>query len=80
MGVSRLGIIYSCKPRRNDQTNLADVNQRLNTQFLSVSGNCRKIAGASGITHPIDVFSLNFFSNGEASLKVFFTTYFSSRG
>ena len=37
-------------------------NQKLDTQYLPVSGDCRKMAGAFCITHPLDIFSLNFFN------------------
>ena len=38
------------------------LNQKLDTQILSVSGDCHKMAGALCITHPLNIFSLNFFN------------------
>ena len=63
MGLSHLVIIYnSCTPRRNDQTSFSDGKSKLESQSLSVSGYCHKMAGALRITHPINIFSLNFFN------------------
>ena len=63
MGLSHLVIIYnSCTPRRNDQTSFSDGESKLESQSLSVSGYCHKMACALCITHPINIFSLNFFN------------------
>ena len=36
------------------------LNQKLDTQLLSVSGDCHNLAGALCITHPLNIFSFNF--------------------
>ena len=38
------------------------LNRKLDTQILSVTGDCHKMAGALWITHPLNIFSLNFFT------------------
>ena len=54
---------YSRTPRINDQTKLSDVKSKLESQLLLVSGYCHNMAGALCITHPINIFSLNFFNH-----------------
>ena len=46
--------------RRNNLTNFSDVKSKAGTLFLSVAGDCHDMAGTLCITHPINMFSLNF--------------------